>query len=439
MKKILILTVDCWNTKNAASSATTYSTLFTSMSEYELYNIYIREELPDDPCCKRYFQISERRIIKGLFNRKIKSGKEVKRQSVCSEADNENINKQKDFYDKQRNHFYYTKKMIREIIWFLSKWKSKELDDYLEQIKPDIVLFAMEGYIHFNRICRYVIKKTGAKSIGYFWDDNFTYRQRPNNLGYKVFRFFQRKSLKKLAKFTDQFWAISPKTKIEADCFFGIDCIVLPKPTERDTSVIPKNESDSTKPLKMMYAGNLMIGRINTIKALAEVLKFVNSSELKVVLDVYTSTKIPDELKNYGYGIVFHDPVSTREVLELQDKSRVLLFVEDIVGAEKKVARLSISTKVPDLLSSGKCIFALGDYDTASMEYFYKEKTALCAQNKAEILDCINVLLECPDVVKEYSERAFDCAKRNHSKDNIKNLLSENIRKVLVSDESCSN
>ena len=432
LKNILILTVDCWNLNIGANSSYTYSNLFSSMDEYSISNIYIREELPNDPCCSRYFQISENRIIKSLFNRKIKTGREVECGSFETQKDVINITKQKEFYNKQRKRLYFAKKMVRELIWFLSSWKSKELNSFLEDIKPDIVIFSMEGYIHFNRICRYVLKKTKAKGIGYFWDDNFTYKQRPGNFGYLFLRFFQRISLKKLSRKSTAFWAISPKTKSEADEFFGIDCRLLSKPTERDIKGDFNDTYNYKKPIKMLYAGNLMIGRENTIKMLAKALADINRDEIKISLDVYTQTEVCEELEKIGNGVTFHAPVSQSEILNIQQQSDILLFAEDVAGKERKVARLSFSTKIPDYMSCGKCILAIGDYDTAPMEYFLQEDIALCASNEEELKNQLEKILAKPTIMSECGKRAYESAKKNHSKNEIQCMVRKTIDEVLL-------
>lgn len=429
MTKVLILTVDCWNKNIAASSASTYSALFSAMDDLELSNIYIREELPNDPCCKRYFQISERQIIKSLLHRNVRTGREIALDKPCTEDEQSSIDQQKELYSKQRRRFYYTKKMIREFMWKLSPWKSKELDSFLTEVKPDIILYAMEGYIHFNRLCRYVTKKTKAKSIGYFWDDNFTYKQRPGNIGYKLFRFFQRKSLKKLAKKTDAFWAISPKTKQEADDFFGIRCEIISKPTERELTE-PTFATPNT-PLKMFYAGNLAIGRMDSIRMVAEVLREINANTQKILLDVYSPTEIPEELQNFGHSVRFHKPIPLAEVLKLQSQTDILLFVEDVVGKQRKVARLSFSTKIPDYLSSGKCILAIGDFDTAPMDYLLHEETALCAQTREEVLHHLTTILNDTSLLDSYGQRAFDCACKNHAAQKIQQKTRETMKNLL--------
>ena len=427
-RKVLILTVDCWNSNISAGSSQTYSTLFSSMDDVELSNIYIREELPNDPCCKRYFQISESKIIKSIFKRNMQTGREVSAELECNREDIDRINDQHRLYSKQRKHLYYTKKLVRELLWLVAPWKSEELKAYLKDIDPEIIIYSMEGYIHFNRICRYAKKVTGARSIGYFWDDNFTYKQR-KKLGYKIYRFFQRKSLKKLAAETDEFWAISPKTKAEADKFFNISSTVIPKPTERDLASAPENKR-AVLPIKMLYAGNLMIGRMDTVRMLAEVIKEINSDEEKIVLDVYTPTEVPESMKEANSGVNFHDPVSQTEVLRLQESADVLLFAEDIVGKERKVARLSFSTKIPDYLSCGKCILAIGDFDTAPMEYFINEDVAICADTKEKIREGLMKLICEPDSITEYGKKAYACAVKNHSKEKIKNKIMRDIEKL---------
>jgi len=428
--KVLILTVDCWNSNIATSSARTYSTLFSSMPEYEVYNIYIREELPNDPCCKRYFQISENRVIKSIFNRKIKTGEEVFVGEKITLDKQKSIEAQKNLYSRQRKRCYYLKRAARELLWLIGKWKSDRLNIFLNEIKPDVVIYSMEGYIHFNRLCNYAVTKTKASSIGYFWDDNFTYKQRPGNLGYMMFRFFQRRSLVRLANNTKAFWAITPKTKEEADRYFQINCEVLSKPTERACVVGYKNESEN-RIKRIFYAGNLAIGRADTIGILSNVLREINKDEIRITLDIYTSTEISNEMKSFGYGVTFHEAIPQSEVLELQKEMDILLFVEDILGKERKVARLSFSTKIPDYLSCGKCILAIGDFDTAPMEYFIKEDVALCAQNKEEIMRQLYKIIDYPEIMKSYGMKAYECAQRNHSKEKSRDMISKTITKAL--------
>lgn len=204
--KILVITVSSWNSKVGANS---WASLLEGYPSENIANISIREECPDSNICSRYFCISENKILKSIFKRKLKTGYQVMPEA---EEENHDLTVHNERYKKLQGKRFYPLLLSRELVWKLGKWKSKELDAFIDSFKPDIILHSMEGYIHLNRITQYAIKRSGAKAIGYIWDDNFTYKQH-NDLGYKIYRYFQRKSLKKLATLTQAFFAISPKTK----------------------------------------------------------------------------------------------------------------------------------------------------------------------------------------------------------------------------------
>ncbi len=431
MPKILICTVDSWNSKLSASSSNTFSALFSQYDAGELANIYIREELPDSRVCSRYFQISEQRVIKSLLKPKVKTGREVQATEEMSEADREVLEKANELYGRNRAKRSYLKLFIRELIWLFGGWKTKELKAFLEDFAPDVVIYSMEGYIHFNRLCRYAVKHTGAKAIGYFWDDNFTYKQL-KSFGYKALRFFQRRSLKKLAKNTDCFWAITPKTKKEADSFFGIDSVLLTKPAD-----MPELDFFHPKtpelPLKIVYTGNLAIGRASTIVALSKELDKLNSEGKSLMeLEVYTPTALqPHEAQALGKTTHIHPPVPMEEVVAIQQQADILLFAEDIDGPLSKKARLSFSTKITDYFKAGKCILALGNADTAPMEYFRETDSAICVTDKEELGRTLRTILQNPQMLHGYARRAYQCGLENHNGEKIRQTVARTVKTVL--------
>jgi hypothetical protein len=282
----------------------------------------------------------------------------------------------------------------------------------------------MEGYLHFNRINRYIIDHTGARGIGYFYDDHFTYKQKPWSLGHRIYRFFQRRDLKKSVAMCSAFFAISPKTKHECDAFFGIDSALLTKPvTAEGAGWLPYVPG---YPLRMLYTGNLLIGRRESISLLGRAMGLVNSDKVRVVLDVYTTTSLsPQEVLSIDPSVRIHQAVSRAEVLELQREADVLLFVEDLLGAERKTARLSFSTKLTEYLACGKCIFAIGDAENSPIEYLRSERAAVCASSSDEILNQLRTLCDTPALVADYGRRAYECGLRNHGERVVRSRLYE--------------
>lgn len=423
--KVLICTVESWNSKVGSN---TFSTLLGKFPAENLANIYLREELPDNPCCSRYFQISENKVIKSILKRKLKTGRELAPCQEMTQADEKDLAESRALYNKNRKKRSFFKLFVREILWKLGKWKTPELDAYVDSFQPDIVVFGMEGYIHFNRICRYVCKRTGAKAVGYFWDDTFTYKQRPQ-FGFKALRFFQRRSLKKTAKHCDAFWAITEKTKQEADAFLGINCQVMTKPIdflpdEQWTPYTPQT------PVRMLYTGNLLIGRFQAIRAVSKALSRINENQTRILLDVYSSSYIPPEdLAELSPYVKMKGVVPQTEVLELQKQADVLLLVEAMTGEHSQIARLSFSTKLTDYLYAGKCILSIGADNIGPMEYLKQENAALCASTEEAVYEMLLRIVEDPAIITQMAQAAYACGKKNHARP----LIQEKVDATFMS------
>lgn len=421
--RILIFTMTSWNSKVGAN---TWETLLSNYKSSQIANIYLRDEIPDSKVCSQYFCISENRVLKSILNRKLKTGIKV---VACENAGfyNKDLEEHNKRYEKARRKRRVSLLLARELCWKIGKWKTRELNIFLDEFKPNIILHSMDGYIHMNRIVRYAIKRTGAKAVGYIMDDNFTYKQ-SKKLGYKIYRFFQRKSLKKLAKQTNTFFAITPKTKEEADNFFGIDCTVLSKPLNA-TPVVSKYQQTSG-PMRMLYTGNLLIGREKSLQKIANALKVLNAKQTKIVLDVYTQTQLSDQYlqETQNDFCKIYPAISQQEVLQLQKESHILLFLEDL--SEKNLtARLSFSTKITDYFSAGKCIFAVGNPDLAPMQYFADKKAAIVAYNEDEIKVGLEKLTQM-DILADYAKNAVECGIEYHGEAYISKTFKDTISKV---------
>ena len=165
MKRVLICSVPSWNKK---SGSDTFSSLMEGYGADDVANVYIRETLPDSLVCNNYFRISENAVIKSIFKRNTKTGRRVYVDNQEND-DLENITASEQRYKKYSSNSkkYYLMLYVRELIWKFGVWKTKELDAFIDEFKPEVVFFPMEGYLHLNRISRYILKRTGAKGVGY--------------------------------------------------------------------------------------------------------------------------------------------------------------------------------------------------------------------------------------------------------------------------------
>lgn len=419
--KILVFTVSAWN---GSAEINTWSSFLSEYGADNVANICIRDGVPDGNNCNNFFSVSENKIIKSIFDRNVKTGRVVVPDD--EEAASEDLKEHNERYRKMQRKRRPSMLLAREIVWKLGRWKTEELDSFLDSFKPDLILYALESYIHLNRIVEYSIKRTGAKSVGYIWDDNFTYKQ-SFGLFFSIHRFFQRKSLKRLARLTNEFFAITELTKREADAFFGIDCKVLTKPVTELPSV---DEYDIELPIKMLYAGGLACGRDS---ALCEVVDAVRRNRLPIEIDVYTQTELPSDKKIWLTENVcrVYSSVSRGEMLKLQKNYDILLFLEDIGTKYSNLARLSFSSKIPDYLSAGKCIFAVGKPDIAPMRYFVDNNAAIVASSRSELDERLALVVENTGIIFEYANNAAKVGALNHDKNKLQRIFDDTINSAL--------
>lgn len=414
-KRILITSIPSWN---QTTGSNTFSSLFESFDSDNLANIYISGQLPDSKVCSRYFHINEMSVVKSVFKRNILTGREV--NAIDGHSSSASTNKIK---IKRYRIFLW----IRELCWKLGKWRGKELDEFLRDFNPEVLVFPIESYPYFNRLNQYIIARYKPKKvIGYLWDDNFTYQQNPHSLIFKVERFFLRRQVKKLVKSCTDILAISPKMKKECDKEFDVNSVVLTKPILNSQ----KFEKQEVKfPIHILYTGKLIIGRDETIAQIASAIKEINKSGQRIILDIYTQTEVSEKMKQRisipGCSML-HAAVPQSEVFRLHKEADVLLFAESLSDKDLTV-RLSFSTKLTDYFAAGKCIWGVGNADLGPIDYIKQEGVGFVSTDIKSIKEALIQMIEDLGRISAFSEKAYQCGKKNHSSE----LIISRLKKLI--------
>lgn len=419
-KHILITSIPSWNQR---SGANTFSTLFEKFDSDDLANLYIRPEIPDSVVCSRYFNIREWQVVRSVFNRSTITGWEVTRVDSSATRDLVEEQQKTTYFSKNRKRVFI---WLRELAWKFGRWKSKELEAFLDDFNPEVLVFSIEPYPYFNRINEYIIKHCKPKKvIGYLWDDNFTYKQRPGNVFFLIERFFLRKQVRRLVNKCTDVLAISPKMKEECDKEFGINSIIMTKPLRESSSMPPYKYDGGT--IRLLYTGSLVIGRDKVMKSVAEAVGEINKKGVRLQLDIFTNTAIGDEYINdiaKNIGCKVHGAIPQVQVFKEQENSDILIFCESLASGNN-IARLSFSTKITDYLSSRRCILAIGPDDNSSIDYFRREDAALVCTKEENIYNTLKCVVDDFNMLEQYAEKAHGCGCRNHSSKVINQKLKQ--------------
>lgn len=420
LPKVLVVAINAWR-EDATSH--TLMNIFSCWDSSRLAMVYTRADLPNTKVCSRFFQISENDVLKSLFKPWKQTGREVFNTPTVNDKGVEEEHKR---YAKARKKHSYLMSVCREMVWTLGHWKSKGLKEFVKDFDPDIIFCPVYPTAYMGKMQRYIKKLTGKPIVCYLADDNYSYDACKGFWSY-IHRFMLRKQVKYLATHCEEMFVIVEKEKEETDRLFGTDSVILTKGL--DFSKIDYRPHIVKKPIKFVYTGNLIIGRDKTLALVADILNKINSGDVKVTLEVYSPDTVDEAtMARLNSGCSRHCGFIPREkVGEVQQNADVVIFAESLEGKDCKAARLSFSTKITDYLSNSKCILAIGKEDIAPIDYFVRNDSAIVVTDEKQLEEKLRYILDNPQAIEEYGQKAFDCAKRNHDKEIIDQRFIETI------------
>ncbi|MBR5678246.1 MAG: hypothetical protein IKX20_08915 [Paludibacteraceae bacterium] len=331
-----------------------------------------------------------------------------------------------------RRHRSFLLTILRDILWSLDGWKTSELRSFITDFNPDVVWLDGSPLILMNRLNNYVTSIAKKPSCTYLMDDVYTYKSCPSLLS-KLYRFFLRKLVRTTVQNASHVFVASEKMKEEYDRFFSINSTFLAKGASAPLDTVESKEI--TNPIKFVYLGNVLIGRLDSLALLARAIHRINSAhEKRFELWIYTSDFISKtDYKKLVLDETIHlcGPVPYNEVNTIMQDNDVVVFVEGLNNRYCRIARLSFSTKIVDYISSGKCIFTIGPADSAPVEYLKEHNISIVAHNESDIEDRLS-RITIPQL-KEYMNRSRCFALSNHNKDAIQSRLYQKLKDVSLS------
>lgn len=416
--KVLVVGINPWIDNTGINTLINF---FDGWDKESIAHIYTRAKLPNTHMCDKFFRISEPKVMKSVIKRNIKTGEEV----FNSNSEEKETAQENQIYNKKHSLLM---SLAREIVWVLGKWKTKELDKFLDEYDADVLFFPVYSNVYMNRLQNYIRKRTKKPVVLYVSDDNYSYKSIAKTPLSYFSRFWLRSQEKKLFKNASKIMVIAPKQKEEYDRLFNTDSVILTKGI--DFSNIPYEEKPLNKPIKMVYTGKLIIGRWLSLAKIAENLGDINKDGTKVELDIYTTDTLTDEQEKAlnRNGCSVRGALTLDEVQKVQKEADILVFVESLEEKFKYTARLSFSTKITDYLKSGKCIFAVGDKDIAPIDYFNRYDSAITATSYEQIGEQLKKIVDSTDIITQYSKKAYECGKENHNAELMHDRLVDTIK-----------
>jgi len=417
--RILVITNVLWRNDNNVGNS--YSNIFKNFPDAVVANICCQQGESSNDISTQCFQISEMSLLKNLKNSQNASGfVEEKKASVTKDTKESRL---VFLVKRSRLQIFF---WARNLIWTIGRWKSAELRNFIDEFHPDLIFVQLQDRFLMN-LARYVQTYTGKPMCLYTWDDVYSLKQFSLSPLFWIDRFMQRRSIKKIVKQAEILYTISQEQQLEYAKSLKARTKLLYKGYNFDQAEF-QTETKSNGPLKILYTGNLYSGRYKTLQRVCAALNKINSQGKKAELAIYSGTNLSDkQVKKLDFegSSQFYGKISEAEVQVLQKDADILLHIEPFSLKGSLLCRLSFSTKLVDYFYNKKCIFAVGHKRCSSMKYLQRFDAAVVAEEKDEIQEKLEMLLQTQEMKDIYAKKAWECGQKNHQITEIQNELFE--------------
>lgn len=421
--KVLVFSSTAWSDNNSFGNS--YSNIFQG-TDLEFANIYCRPERPENKLDMEFFQITEKLLVKNLIDPNSATGIRV----VSSGNNAVGLNElEQQGFTKARKMRWQILFWARDLLWKIGRWNSPQLQEFLEEAQPDILFQPIYFSGYLNDIAQHIKASTQCPMIGYISDDCYTLRQFHLSPLYWIDRIIKRKKVKKTIQKCELLYVISQIQKEEYERIFHIPCKVLTKCADFSEQVpswpVPQE-------VKLLYAGNLGEGRWKSLAIVSQTVERLRKEGFSVQLDIYSGTPLKTSMQNAlcKDGCRLHEPVSYSEILKLQEQADIMLHVEGLSLKSRLAVHQSFSTKLVDFFHMGKCIFAVGPDDVASMDHLIRNDAAVTANSEEQTYEKLKRLVLEPEQIVEYGKKAYACGAKHHEKETIQTMLVNDLKEA---------
>lgn len=395
--KVLVISSNGFS--KTLNNGKTLESMFSAFKKEELCQIVTRpQKLIDFDYCKSIYCISQIQVLKcGLTGGE--SG------YILQPFNNETSSAS---FDKLLKVKQFIPDCLREYASNLNNWQNESLWNWLNAEQPNVV-FVVGGSTFLHSIAILISEKLKIPISTFFTDDYIIY---PKPKG--IFGLFLKKRLKKsyiqVVEKSEICFAIGDEMSREYTDYFGKRFLPIMNslpPQQMRKNVFHDNQ------IVISYFGGIHLNRWRML------VRFSYLLPRNCVLNVYSAAKLNSTIiKAFNEsGINFKGCVSGNLLRESMLNSNILLHVESDDPLNRRLTKLSISTKIPEYLMSGRCIIGFGPIEVASMKEIQNNHVGFVidsSMSDAEISSYIATILSNTSEVEQIGIRGHEFALKKY-------------------------
>ncbi len=406
--KILVLSHNCFSEFSA--NGRTLSTFFRFWDKSKVAQLYVNNELPNSNVCDSFYRITDKDILNAIV-KSTKAGSQLKNNSSVEVS---NPKKRKETLIEKlknlKNIFPSILYMFRNLLWMSKKWDTNQLNNWIDAFQPDLILVQPGDYSFIYKMARVIAKRKNIPLVVYNSEDYYLKDKFSISPFFHLQRYFYKKEVRKTYNASDLIIYSNDLLEKNLHKYFQSKSAVIL--TSSEIQAAPSNKENDT--LQLVYAGNLGHERWKSLLIIAKEAKKIDN---KLVIDVYSGF-VPKEAESsftLDNGINFKGVVAYDEVLKVINESDIVIHTEGFSNFTKWDIRHGFSTKIADLLSSGKCFLMFGPKEIACVDYLTTNQAAWVANSETELNEVLKKILLSKNEREKYLKNAKQLVDERHN------------------------
>lgn len=416
---------------NRQTSSRAFESYFSNWEKKNLAQIFSNPREPVHGHCSTFYQITDKVMLIRHF-RKIPTGTVYYDEDLADawkplpkENRTSIISKLYGLGSRKSPANY----LLRGWLWKKKFWCTDELNKWIDDFAPECVFLAFSDDYFIPQIAFYVAVKYNIPIVSCIGDDYYFNDRRSVSPLYYLYRVTYKKLVRKVFLHGGSAAYIGDKIRDKYNFEFGLN-----GKTVYLTSELKRHEFRpiNTENPYISYAGNIRLGRSESLCEIATALGKINPNYKIHVFSNESEEQYCKKLKEHK-NVIYGGAVPYSQVMDIMNKSDILLIVEGFKKKDVDITRYSLSTKVADSLATGGAILTFGSIECGAIEYMQQIECGPVCTESSQLDEKLNRLIFDIEYQKSNYEKSVMISKKNHTLTNS-NLIFESIVEQAIDD-----
>ena len=421
--KILVITRNAWDDTNAIGN--TLSNFFNGVEDAEFAAVYFRSAMPNNELCENYYRTSEIEIMRKWFKPAQIGKRFFWEAEEKTERDESTAKKEKNMVRVIQKYGLKLAYKLSDYLWYSEKWINDNLKDFIDSFSPDLMVTFVKSAPQYFLTIKYLRENYNIPLFSWIADDEYTALLKNN----------RRKEIQNLKYILDESAVVrgcSEELCQYYNTVFGCKAEPLYKSCDLSNPI----KKTVNTPISIVYAGNLLYGRADILRHIADVVEEFSRRGTDVSFEIYSNTALlSSEIEEYFGGRCSTKYMGRREYAVIKQRlsaADIVLHVESFESEEILKTKYSFSTKIIDYLQSGSVLLAVGPQEVASMKYI-KCIPGTCVINSLNDLQTeLKTLLTDASGFYRRAVDIRDFAQQHHDVSVVSKELTETFHRIIA-------